>query len=189
MTRVLDLGCGTGDSWRRLGVSVENCQVIGIDVVPQRLQDARNKYSSDREVYVCGRGEDIPLANASMDGAVCGLSLPYMDIPGALAELHRVLVPGGWLRATVHPPRFTWHEFCQSFPKPKQSLFRLFVLLNGMMLHCSGVVMSVGNVHESCQTRRGMRIALRRAGFVETRFWDDESGKFHVDARTDEPGQ
>lgn len=33
---------------------------------------------------------------------------PYMHIPRMLAELHRVLVPGGWLRATLHAPRFTW---------------------------------------------------------------------------------
>jgi hypothetical protein len=61
-----------------------------------------------------------------------------MHIPQTLAELHRVLVPGGWLRATLHPPGFTWSEFRKSFPRPKQSLFRVFVLLNGAVLHFSG---------------------------------------------------
>lgn len=182
MKRILDLGCGTRDALQKLGLSVEDCEVIGIDIVPQRVQQARKEYGTSCRVYICARGEDIPLASGSMDGAVCWLSLPYMNIPCALAELHRVLAPGGWLRATLHPPRFTWGEFRQSFPKPKQSLFRVFVLLNGMVLHCSGSVMSVWNVQESCQTKRGMRIALRRAGFQETKLWHDDSGKFHMEA-------
>lgn len=185
MERVLDLGCGTGDSWRKLGVSAENWQVVGMDVMLQRLQEARRKYGDRGWQYVCGRGEKIPLANASVDGALCWLSLPYMNIPEALREIHRVLVAGGWLRATLHPPGFTWREIRQSFPKPKQSLFRVFVLLNGMVLHYSGKVRSVKNLYESCQTERGMRIALRRAGFVETSF-QYESGRFHVLARRDE---
>lgn len=182
MERVLDLGCGTGDSWRKLGASAEEWQVVGMDVAPARLQEARKKYGERGWQYVCGRGEKIPLANASVDGALCWLSLPYMNIPEALRELHRVLVPGGWMRATLHPPGFAWKELRQSFPKPKQSLFRVFVLLNGLALHCWGGVMPVARMQESCQTERGMRIALRRAGFVQTRF-EYESGRFHVIAR------
>lgn len=185
MERVLDLGCGTGDSWQKLGVSPEQWRVVGIDVVPAHLREARKKYGGRGWQYLCGRGEKIPLATASVDGALCWLSLPYMNIPEALQELHRVLAPGGWLRATLHPPGFTWKEFRQAFPNPRQSLFRVCVLLNGLVLHVCGDVMSVKDVHESCQTERGMRIALRRAGFLGTRF-EYESGRFHVIARRDD---
>jgi hypothetical protein len=105
-----------------------------------------------------------------------------MHIPRTLMELHRVLVPGGWLKASLHTPRFTLSEFLQSFPRPKQSLFRAFVLLNGMVLHFSGNVISLGRVAESCQTSAGMRIALHRAGFTNVSFLK-EGRRFFVEAR------
>lgn len=77
---------------------------------------------------MCGRGEQLPLP-AGFDGVFCEVALPYMHIPRALAELPRVLIPGGLLKATLHSPAFTWSEFRQSFPKPKQSLFRFFFVL------------------------------------------------------------
>jgi len=51
-----------------------------------------------------------------------------------------------------------------------------------MIFHVSGRVLSLGNVAESCQTDRGIRIALRRAGFVEVSLRHDGI-KFLVEAR------
>jgi ubiquinone/menaquinone biosynthesis C-methylase UbiE len=184
MERILDLGCGTGDSWRTLRIAVENRQVIGIDLRQDRLQIARHKYESRGWRYRCARGEAIPLADGSVHGVFCAFSLPYMHIPRTLRELHRVLVPGGWLKASVHQPTFTLGELTQAFPKPRQSLVRLFVLFNGMLLHFWGRAISLGKVAESCQTGAGMQIALRRAGFTEVRFRHDEA-RFYVDARRD----
>jgi len=78
--------------------------------------------------YLCGRGEQIPLGDESVDGVFWEVALPYMHIPRTLAELKRVLVPGGWLRATLHYPSFTYRELVAAFPKPKPNLFRTFVL-------------------------------------------------------------
>jgi hypothetical protein len=113
--------------------------------------------------YICARAEEIPLPDRSVQGVFCNVALPYMDIPRTLGEVHRVLVPGGWLKATLHPPSFTWSELRKSFPRPKQSLFRFFVFLNGMVLHFSGNVISPGRVAESCQTDAGMRLARIRS--------------------------
>jgi ubiquinone/menaquinone biosynthesis C-methylase UbiE len=180
--RILDLGCGTGDSWRGISDKVENCRITGIDLQLDRVRTANLKYGNRGWNYLCARGEAIPLADASVDGAICEIALPYMHIPRALAELRRVLVPRGWFKATLHPPRFTWNELLQSFPHPKQTLFRIFVLLNGMVLHFSGRVISIGKIAESCQTNAGIRIALRRAGF-EVVSLRHESGRFYVQAR------
>lgn len=185
MERILDLGCGSGDSWRSLHLEVENFRIIGIDTRPERMLPANAKYKSRGWVYACGRGEELPLADGSVDGVFSEVALPYMNIPRTLAEVHRVLVPGGWLKATLHSPGFTWSEFRRSFPKPKQSLFRAFVFLNGMVLHFFGSVISLGRVAESCQTDRGMRIALRRAGFT-TETFRHEGRRFFVEARRDE---
>lgn len=182
MERILDLGCGTGDSWRSLGLQVESWQVIGIDIQRDRLQAAHLKYNGRGWNYLCARGEDIPLPDSSVEGAFCNVALPYMHIPSTLRELHRVLVPGGWLKASLHAPRFTWSEFRRAFPSPKASLFRTFVFLNGMIFHFSGEVISLGKKAESCQTEGGMRIAMRRAGFTELTF-RNEGARFFVDAR------
>jgi ubiquinone/menaquinone biosynthesis C-methylase UbiE len=184
MERILDLGCGTGDSWIVLEIPVENRQVVGIDLREDRLQAARAKYSGQGWRYIRARGESIPLPAASVSGVLCEVALPYMHIPRTLRELHRVLAPGGWLKATLHAPSFTWSEFVRSFPKPKPSLFRLFVMLNGMVLHCSGKVLALGSIAESCQTDGGMRMALHRAGFTAVKF-RHEGRRFYMDAVRD----
>ena len=182
MERILDLGCGAGDSWRGLRVPVDHWQVIGVDIQQDRVQIARHKYSDRGWRYLCARGENIPLADASVDGTFCEVALPYMNIPRVLAELHRVMVPGGWLKATLHAPSFTWDELKMCFPRPRQTLFRVFVLLNGMVLHCCGGVISVGRMAESCQTDAGMRTALRRAGFTAVSL-RHEGPRFYMEAR------
>ena len=48
MERVLDLGCGTGDSWRSLHLPVEDFQIIGIDTSCERVQAANFKYFGQR---------------------------------------------------------------------------------------------------------------------------------------------
>jgi SAM-dependent methyltransferase len=167
MKRILDLGCGTGDSWGSWGLDVEDCQIVGLDVSLECLKEANTTYGGRGWRYGCARGEELPLGDNSVGGVFCGVALPYMNIPRTLAELHRVLTPGGFFWASLHPVSFTWSNLRQSFPKPKQSLFRLLVFLNGMILHFAGVVLSLGGISESCQTERGMRIALKRAGFTD----------------------
>jgi ubiquinone/menaquinone biosynthesis C-methylase UbiE len=184
MERILDLGCGKGDSWRKLGLQVEDCRVVGIDIQRDGLQAAHLKYCNRGWSYLCARGEEIPLPDNCIEGVFCNVALPYMHIPRTLMELYRVLVPGGWLKASLHTPGFTLREFLQSFPRPKQSLFRVFVLLNGMVLHFSGRVISPGRVAESCQTSAGMRIALHRTGFTALSFLK-EGRRFFVEARRD----
>jgi ubiquinone/menaquinone biosynthesis C-methylase UbiE len=181
MERVLDLGCGADHSWRSLGLEPGDWQVIGVDLQQERIRVAHTRYGPRGWHYLCARGENIPLANGSVHGVISGVALPYMHIPHTLAELHRVLVPNGWMKLSLHAPVFTWSEFRRSFPKPKQSLFRTFVFLNGMVLHFTGRVISLGKVAESCQTEAGMRIALRRAGFRALSF-RREGLKFLVEA-------
>jgi len=182
MEKILDLGCGTGDSWRGSGLQLDGRCVVGIDIRPERVRAANGKYNSRGWHYLCARGEEIPLADRSIDGVFCEVALPYMHIPHALAEIYRVLVPGGWLRATLHVPEFTYRELLKALPKPKASSFRVFVLLNGVVFHFTGNVISLGRVAESCQTENGMRIALLRAGFQDITF-RREGLRFFSEAR------
>lgn len=182
LQRVLDLGCGDGDSWKNLGSNVEDWAVLGIDVAWQRVALANRRYGDRGWRYLVGRGESLPLKDCSVNGVICRGALPYMSIPKALEELHRVLVPDGWLRASLHPPGFTWSELRKSFPSLRASVYRGFVILNGWYFHMTGRVMRLGSSTESCQTEKGIETALLRAGFVEVKFGYPDI-RFVVEAR------
>jgi ubiquinone/menaquinone biosynthesis C-methylase UbiE len=93
--KIIDIGCGTGITVEFLRAS-HGLNAIGIDrsavVVGQGLQ--RNP----RLPLLQGYGEQLQLADSFMDGvfAECTLSL-MRERRKALAEFHRVLVPGGRL--------------------------------------------------------------------------------------------
>jgi ubiquinone/menaquinone biosynthesis C-methylase UbiE len=95
-----------------------------------------------------------------------------MNIQKTLSEIHRVLVPGGSLSFSLHPPSFTIAELLhKAIPNPVRTLFRLYVLANGLWFHGTG--RTVGFLRgrtESFQTERGMKIAMSRAGFVDISF-------------------
>jgi hypothetical protein len=71
---------------------------------------------------------------------------------------------------SLHAFGFTMHELRLAFPRQKALLFRLWVLTNGLILHCAGKTASIAGRYESFQTRRGISIALKRAGFAEIGF-------------------
>lgn len=160
--RVLDLGCGPG---RDLGLWQTSDQVVGIDLDQASLSTAKSRFP-DRQ-FLQGRGESLPFPDASFDRVVSNVAVPYMGIQRALAEVRRILSPRGTVFFTLHSYRFTLSElFHNSFPKPIATLFRLYVLLNGLVFHCTGKTMPcLAGRTESFQTERGMRIAFRRAGF------------------------
>jgi len=95
-----------------------------------------------------------------------------MNIPKALAEIQRVLVPSGTLSLSLHLPGFTMDELLhKALPKPIPTLFRLYVMANGLLFHCLGKTVSfLKGRTESFQTQRGMRVALKSAGLVNPSF-------------------
>lgn len=92
--RVLDACCGTGDlalAARRAGGDV-----VGLDFSEAMLARARGK--SAAVDWVRGDVLDLPFRDASFDAATVGFGVRnVVDLPGALAELRRVLRLGGRL--------------------------------------------------------------------------------------------
>lgn len=95
---VLDYGCGFGYSYQRsLSQSIQ--KYIGADVSEKAVQNARNK---GLEAVMISDSGQIEMPDAVCDGAVCSEVFEHLWDPLAAAkELHRVLVPGGVLVATV----------------------------------------------------------------------------------------
>ncbi len=174
--QVLDLGCGAGADLSSWKVSSDD-PVVGVDINKASLVEARCQFP--QRSYLCAAGESLPFPDACFDRVITSVALPYMNIPRALREIHRVLRANGRLSCSLHLPRFTLSEFFKNaLPYPKASLFRLYVLLNGLVFHVSGTTMNLARKSESCQTERGMRLALKRAGFENASFrrWQGSAG-------------
>jgi len=91
--RVLDLGCGAG---RDLAWLIQQgANVVGGDRSAGMLAQAR-QHAPGRLLQLDMRLQ--PFRDAAFGGVWCSASLlhlPKQDAPGALAEMHRILVPGG----------------------------------------------------------------------------------------------
>jgi len=103
--RVLDLGCGTGQLASRIREALPRCDVVGCDFSRGMLSRAAARGPSLR--WVQGDALRLPLRDASFDAAVSTEAFHWFPDPAAaLGELHRVLVPGGWLLIALVNPRF-----------------------------------------------------------------------------------
>ena len=97
---VLDLGSGGGIdvllSARRVGPTGF---AYGLDMTDEMLELAERNAAEagvDNVAFLAGEMEDVPLGDASVDVIIsnCVINLST-DKPAVLAEMHRVLVPGG----------------------------------------------------------------------------------------------
>jgi SAM-dependent methyltransferase len=89
----LDVGTGTGAGARLVAERFPDARVVGIDVAPAMLEEARKLLPSDLADQVEFREGDaarLPFAPASFDLIAHGNMIPFLD------ELARVLRPGGW---------------------------------------------------------------------------------------------
>lgn len=96
--RVLDLGCGRGQ--RSLALLRRGALVSGIDLSPVYVAEARQAARSAGHpessfAFVTGDAHTLPYAEGSFDLVVGDGILHHLDLRRALAEVHRVLTPGG----------------------------------------------------------------------------------------------
>jgi demethylmenaquinone methyltransferase/2-methoxy-6-polyprenyl-1,4-benzoquinol methylase len=90
--RVLDVCCGTGDL--ALASVAEGGRVTGLDFSERMLERARRK--SDAVEWVEGDAVALPFPDGGFDAATVGFGVRNVpDLERALAELRRVLRPGG----------------------------------------------------------------------------------------------
>ncbi len=102
---VLDVACGPGIYSRLLSRRVHRGRVVGLDVSRPMLRQARRRASGEGGAnlsFVRASALDLPSADAAFDAVNCCGALHLFPDPGrALAEMSRVLVPGGRLALAV----------------------------------------------------------------------------------------
>ncbi|MGW8783219.1 methyltransferase domain-containing protein [Streptomyces sp. NPDC055796] len=101
--RILDAGCGSGPLSAAL--RDRGAVVTGIDASAAMVALARRRLGGDAALHVAALGDRLPFDDGAFDDVVASLVLHYLEDWGpALAELRRVLRPGGRLIASVDHP-------------------------------------------------------------------------------------
>lgn len=101
--RILDAGCGSGPLSEAL--RARGAVVTGVDASAAMVDLARQRLGEDADVQVAELAAPLPFADAAFDDVVASLVLHYLeDWSAPLAELRRVLEPGGRLIVSVNHP-------------------------------------------------------------------------------------
>lgn len=92
-SRVLEVGAGTGKFLPVLKACGAHVVALEpVDAMRERLVRAHPDVEA-----ISGTAESIPLPDASIDVIICAQAFHWFATPAALAEMRRVLVPGGML--------------------------------------------------------------------------------------------
>jgi demethylmenaquinone methyltransferase/2-methoxy-6-polyprenyl-1,4-benzoquinol methylase len=167
-TRVLDLCCGSGD----LGFLAEEtgaAPVVGADFTLPMLAVAqrRRQAAGSRAGFVEADALTLPFPDAAFDAVVVGYGLRNVaDLSAALAEMRRVLAPGG--RVAI-----------LDFGKPENpfaralywAYLRAAMPIVGWLFH--GDADTYRYIPESLErypAQRGVERMMRQAGFANARY-------------------
>jgi ubiquinone/menaquinone biosynthesis C-methylase UbiE len=95
--QILDLGCGSGWATRLLGSAAPGSGAIGVDVSAEMIARAEATHDlTSRARYERGTFERLDFRDGKFDKVFSMEALYYaVDLERALAEIHRVLKPGG----------------------------------------------------------------------------------------------
>ena len=101
--RILDAGCGSGPLFAAL--RDRGAIVTGFDSSAGMLEQARRRLGDDADLQVAELGSPLPFPDSAFDDVIAALVLHYLeDWTAPLAELRRVLKPGGRLIVAVDHP-------------------------------------------------------------------------------------
>ncbi|MGD0627412.1 MAG: class I SAM-dependent methyltransferase [Thermodesulfobacteriota bacterium] len=117
---VLDMGCGTG-VLSLLALNQGAARVVCGDISEYMLSQARGKaadqgYSTDRIDFRQLDAESLPFEDGSFDAVLSSMGFGLFPAQKkAVAEMVRVLRPGGYLGLGAHGPEHYWEAIDASF--------------------------------------------------------------------------
>ncbi|MCX8562558.1 methyltransferase domain-containing protein [Mycolicibacterium mucogenicum] len=106
-TALVDLACGTGNA--SLHAAGLGAQVTGVDITPELLAIAAEKPGGDAVEWVASDASATGLPGASFDAAVSNMGIIFVEPASMVAEIARLLKPGGalgfsaWVKAADNP--------------------------------------------------------------------------------------
>ena len=104
--RVLDFGCGIGNSTRELVAALPGSQLVGVDPSSESIARARKLAGPRTDFQVVGEGR-LPFADGTFDSAFAACVFHHIERPERArwaAEIRRVLRPGGDFFLFEHNP-------------------------------------------------------------------------------------
>lgn len=137
-SRVLDVGCGAGQTLRRLH-RFHPAQMVGIDADLDALALGCRWAEGDAPSlrFVRATGHVLPFDDARFSHVICRVTINYMHQRRALREMVRVLQPGGLLYLRVEGPGFDW-RLLRAAPGLAAAGCRLRDALAGSILAATG---------------------------------------------------
>lgn len=111
--RILDVGSGTGSLTLLLAGLLPDAQVIGVDITPKLIADARTQaaaFGLTNAEFQHGDALNLQFEDDSFDAAVCQTLLIHLPNPSAaVREMTRVVKPGGrFMAAEYHTLSAEW---------------------------------------------------------------------------------
>jgi ubiquinone/menaquinone biosynthesis C-methylase UbiE len=104
-SRILELGCGTGNLSLRLARRFPNAQLTVVDAAPEMIEVTRARLNAvhpsqiDRTHFITSRFEDLAPAAHSFDLVTSCISLHHVADKGSLYRaLYQAISPGGTFR-------------------------------------------------------------------------------------------
>lgn len=164
-SRILDVACGTGDLSLTLFENT-GARVVGTDFCRPMLEIAAGK-TSDRIPLIEGDALDLPFRDGAFEVVTIAFGLRNLaSVEGGLAELRRVLKPGGWVAVL---------EFSRPANAMMRPLFGLYFtrvlpLMGGLV---SGSRMAYSYLPASVQKfpdQEQLSLLMKQAGFEQVQF-------------------
>ena len=98
--RWLDVGCGNGAFTEEIIARRAPAAVSGLDPSQAQIDHARSREAGKMACYQVGDAQALPFPEGAFDAAAMALVISFVPDPaGAVAQMVRVVRPGGWVSA------------------------------------------------------------------------------------------
>ena len=174
-TRLLDVGCGVGHWGQRLlPLAHPEATLVGIDREADFLADAQQRAAArglgDRVRYRHAVAESLPVPDATFDVVTCQTVLMHAtDAAAVIAELVRVLVPGGLL-LVAEPDNLT--NAVSPGRGPHGPTSAEVLALMELHLTCAAGKLALGHGDEGVGSR--LFSLFSSAGLAQVRCWTND---------------